>query len=321
MTDLSACSNGPPARRQPIQSQQAKPAALGCPKTHLTPRATALPNGRHTNPAIDDQPFGTSERTTSPLATDPASRSPPATPATRPVDPVPIQSGRNSGPLILGIVTLHRPDWTKRTGRTSPRPSYRCPEPTPLPQGHISPVMINTRFSQISDGLTARTHHRHNDFSMRQRCSFGDATPAMSSRQIAALSSSHSCFCRPKRKKPAKANHALRVLSPDPFVLLTLSLCHKEKNKSRTFFSKKRKKFPVKAQYSEKTIFINALGMIILFPRQSLHRKRSPNRAPFVVVYPGQSAAQFGNLVSGFLCQAGDGGPVTGLDRVLGSNP
>ena len=50
-----------------------------------------------------------------PLATDPASRSPPANPrqpipATRPADPVPIQSGRNSGPLILGIVTLHRPD-------------------------------------------------------------------------------------------------------------------------------------------------------------------------------------------------------------------
>ncbi|WP_417834779.1 hypothetical protein, partial [Thalassospira xiamenensis] len=33
----------------------------------------------------------------------------------------------------------------------------------------------------------------------------------------------------------AKANHALRVLSPDPFVLLTLSLCHNRKNKSRTF--------------------------------------------------------------------------------------
>jgi len=27
-----------------------------------------------------------------------------------PADPVPTQSGRNSGPLILGIVTLHRPD-------------------------------------------------------------------------------------------------------------------------------------------------------------------------------------------------------------------
>ncbi len=175
----------------------------------------------------------------------PAAPRPPL-PATRPVDPVPIQSGRNSGPLILGIVTLHRPDWTKRTGRTSPRPSYRCPEPTPLPQGHTSPVMINTRFSQISDGLTARTHHRHNDFSMRQRCSFGDTAPAIAAFQIAALSSSHSHFCRPKRKKPAKANHALRVLSPDPFVLLTLSLCHKEKNKSRTF-SRKPEKVPRKS--------------------------------------------------------------------------
>jgi hypothetical protein len=98
--------------------------------------------------------------------------------------------------------------------------------------------MINTRFSQISDGLTARTHHRHNDFSMRHERAFGDAVPATSSRQIAVPSSSHSCFCRPKRKKPAKANHALRVLSPDPFVLLTLSLCHNKKNKSRTFFQK-----------------------------------------------------------------------------------
>ena len=94
---------------------------------------------------------------------------------------------------------------------------------------------------------------------------------------------------------------------------------HKEQIKN--FTPENRKKFPEKAQYSEKTIFINALSMIILFPYQSLHRKRSPNRAPFVGVYPGQSAAQFGNLVSGFLCQAGDGGPVTGLDRVLGGNP
>jgi hypothetical protein len=47
-----------------------------------------------------------SERTIGPLTTDPASQSPPD-------DPVPIQSGRNSGPLILGIVTLHRPDWPR----------------------------------------------------------------------------------------------------------------------------------------------------------------------------------------------------------------
>jgi hypothetical protein len=126
-----------------------------------------LPNGRHTNPAIDDPRFGISERTTSPLATDPASRSPPANPGNPAADPVLIQSGRNSGPLILGIVTLHRPDWTERTRRTSPRPGYPSPEQTPLPQGHISPVMINTRFSQISRGLTARTHHRRNGFSMR----------------------------------------------------------------------------------------------------------------------------------------------------------
>jgi hypothetical protein len=73
---------------------------------------------------------------------------------------------------------------------------------------------------------------------MRHERPFGDTALAIAAFQIAALSSSHSCFCRPKRKKPAKANHALRVLSPDPFVLLTLSLCHNEKNKSRTFFQK-----------------------------------------------------------------------------------
>ncbi|MET4734335.1 hypothetical protein ABIE64_003071, partial [Thalassospira sp. MBR-102] len=67
------------------------------------PKGHTLPHGRHTTPAIDDRPFGMSERTIGPLTTDPACRSPPA-------DPVPIQSGRNSGPLILGIVTLHRPD-------------------------------------------------------------------------------------------------------------------------------------------------------------------------------------------------------------------
>ena len=39
------------------------------PKTHLTPRATTLPHGRHTNPAIDDRPFDMSERTIAPLAT------------------------------------------------------------------------------------------------------------------------------------------------------------------------------------------------------------------------------------------------------------
>ncbi|AJD50608.1 hypothetical protein TH3_02410 [Thalassospira xiamenensis M-5 = DSM 17429] len=61
-----------------------------------------------TNPAIDHQPFGIFERSIGPLATDPACH--PGTPAPRPADPVPTQFGRNSGPLLLGIVTLHRPD-------------------------------------------------------------------------------------------------------------------------------------------------------------------------------------------------------------------
>jgi len=81
----------------------------------------------------------------------------------------------------------------------------------------------------------------------------------MSSRQIDALSSSHSCLYRPKRKKPAKANHALRVLSPDPFVLLTLSLCHNEKNKSRTF-SKKPEKVPNQSSARKEWYIYQYLG-------------------------------------------------------------
>ncbi|PTC00398.1 hypothetical protein C9975_07750 [Thalassospira xiamenensis] len=137
ITGLSASPNAPSVRWQPIppaapgkplQSRQAKPVAPASPNATARtdhapdpaalnkhpppsvdaanahhPKGHTLPHGRHTTPAIDDQPFGTSERTTSPLTTDPASQS-------RPDDPVPIQSGRNSGPLILGIVTLHRPD-------------------------------------------------------------------------------------------------------------------------------------------------------------------------------------------------------------------
>ncbi len=117
-----------PARRSgqtdPNPPSQAKPAAPGiakrhrpdgprCPEQHPPPSVDAanaphpkghtLPHGRHTTPAIDHRPFGIAKRSTSPLTTDPASQS-------RSDDPVPIQSGRNSGLLILGIVTLHRPD-------------------------------------------------------------------------------------------------------------------------------------------------------------------------------------------------------------------
>ena len=94
---------GIPKRHRPDGPRPGRPPllrttlALGCPKTHLTPRATALPNGRHTNPTIDDRPFGMSERSIGPLATDPASRSPPANPgnrASRPrADPIRAQFG------------------------------------------------------------------------------------------------------------------------------------------------------------------------------------------------------------------------------------
>ncbi|WP_231858576.1 hypothetical protein, partial [Thalassospira xiamenensis] len=60
----------------------------------------------------------------------------------------------------------------------------------------------------------------------------------------------------PKRKKPAKANHALRVLSPDPFVLLTLSLRHNQKNKSRTF-SKKTGKSSQSKLGTERMVYLS----------------------------------------------------------------
>ncbi|AJD50794.1 hypothetical protein TH3_03340 [Thalassospira xiamenensis M-5 = DSM 17429] len=67
----------------------------------------------------------------------PATRQP-GNPATRPDDPVPIQSGRNSGPLILGIVTLQRPDWTE-LDRTNFVPAIAAPNKRPCPKGTFLP--------------------------------------------------------------------------------------------------------------------------------------------------------------------------------------
>ncbi|SIT28518.1 hypothetical protein SAMN02744133_11393 [Thalassospira xiamenensis M-5 = DSM 17429] len=182
MTHVSASPNAPSLRWQPIppaapgkpiQTRQAKPsppppaspnatartdhAALN---KHLPPSVDAanaphpkghtLPHGRHTTPAIDDQPFGIAKRSTSPLTTDPASQS-------RSDDPVPIQSGRNSGPLILGIVTLHRPDWP-RTEPTWPRFS--------LPRTHA--LALRTHFSR---------HDKHPFFANFRRPHGPDAPP------------------------------------------------------------------------------------------------------------------------------------------------
>jgi len=104
-------------------------------------------------------------------------------------------------------------------------PDHLAPISLPSPKGHISPVMIHTNFPPISLGLMARTHDRRNDFSMCHWCPFGDVAVVLSTCQIAAPSSSFSCLW-PKTQKPAKANHALRVLGPGAFLLLTLSLCH-----------------------------------------------------------------------------------------------
>ena len=138
MTDLSVRPNAPSAP-PPIQSspplranrpnpakpsrcprhRQTSPNGRTPPRTLLlqTPAAPGLhrkrtsPQGQRrcrtsgTRPTIDDRSFGLSERSIGSMAIDPASN--PGSPA---ADPVPIQSGRNSGPLILGIVTLHRPD-------------------------------------------------------------------------------------------------------------------------------------------------------------------------------------------------------------------
>ncbi|WP_156486470.1 hypothetical protein [Thalassospira xiamenensis] len=61
-------------------------------------------------------------------------------PATRPADPVPIQSGHNSGPLILGIVTLHRPDWPRtELDRTNFAPALAALNKSPYPKGTTLP--------------------------------------------------------------------------------------------------------------------------------------------------------------------------------------
>lgn len=55
----------------------------------------------------------------------------------------------------------------------------------------------------------------------------------------------------PNTQKPAKANLALRVLGPGAFPPLTLSLCHKRKNKSRTILRKAEKSFGQTFNFSE----------------------------------------------------------------------
>ena len=84
-------------------------------------------------PAIDDRPVGISERSIGPLAINSANQS-------RPTDPVPIQSGRNSGPLILGIARLHRPDWSRtELDRANFVPALTAPNQHPCPKGTTLP--------------------------------------------------------------------------------------------------------------------------------------------------------------------------------------
>jgi len=81
-----------------------------------------------TNPAIDDRPFGMSECTIGPSLGHASQFSPP------------IRCRRNSGLLILGIVTLHRSDWPRtELDRTNFVPVLAAPNKRPYPKGTFLP--------------------------------------------------------------------------------------------------------------------------------------------------------------------------------------
>ena len=62
--------------RDPNPAASNKRCSLPVAPKHTSPqRATALPHGRHANPAIDHRPFGIPKRTIGPLVTTPARRS------------------------------------------------------------------------------------------------------------------------------------------------------------------------------------------------------------------------------------------------------
>ena len=128
--------------------------------------------------------------------------------------------------------------------RLDPHPAPHRPKSGPRPsrQAHLSrsafPICQTVR-RRFPGRFNARMHSCRNDFAPHGSAALGGDRLLLNHSTSSLF---HRCFPlylpvlpSPETQKPAKANRAWRVLSPDPFVLLTLSLCHKQKNKSRTF--------------------------------------------------------------------------------------
>jgi hypothetical protein len=92
-----------------------------------------------TNPARDDRPFGMFERSTSPLATDPASRSWQTT------------QSHQAKPAAPGIAKRHRPD--------GPRPGPCCPEQTPVALG-CPKTQLTLKGNGVAAWQTHKSRHR-----------------------------------------------------------------------------------------------------------------------------------------------------------------
>ncbi|MCK2167268.1 hypothetical protein [Thalassospira xiamenensis] len=126
----------------------------------------------------------------------------------------------------------------------SPRPHFRH---VPMPEGHISPVMITNRFSQIPPetyrGYRASPpEHTSPVMIFPTAIDVPLATSPSPSRPVISLNNHcHFPVFPARNAKTRKAHDALRVFDPGAFVPLTLSLWHKQKNKSRTFFQKLEK--------------------------------------------------------------------------------
>jgi len=139
--------------------------------------------------------------------------------------------------------------------RLDPHPAPHRPKSGPRPslQAHLSRSAFSFRQTlrrPFPGRFNARTHSHRNDFAPHgssvlggDRLLLNHSTSSLFHRVIPLALTDNPT---PETQKPAKAHHAWRVLSPDPFVLLTLSLCHKQKNKSRTFFKNLRSPFPAK---------------------------------------------------------------------------
>jgi len=74
-------------------------------------------------------------------------------------------------------------------------------------------------------------------------------------------------FLPPETQKTRKSESRFAGFVSGPICPVDFIFMPQQKEQIKNFLPENRKKFPIKAQHSENTIFINALGMIILFPR------------------------------------------------------